>query len=319
MRQAGRYMAEYRRLRERHSLLDMFKTPEISALVTLQPITAFELDAAIIFADILLPMEGMGITLDFPEKEGPRIYNPVRTEDDVSALREFDPEESLGYVLQALRMVRTELDGKVPLIGFAGAPFTLASYMIEGGSSRNFLRTKGMMYQNPELWDRLMSKLSGILSSFLLAQVRAGAQAVQLFDSWIGCLSPADYQDYVLPHTRGIFDALRGDTGVPTIHFGTGNADLLPFMRQAGGDVIGVDWRSSLDVAWRRIGPGVGIQGNLDPVALLAPRSLLMERASAILDQAAGRPGHIFNLGHGVLPPTSELSVHTLVDFVHLR
>ncbi len=319
MRQAGRYMAEYRRLRDKYSLLEMFKTPEIAAVVTMQPINAFELDAAIIFADILLPLEGMGINLDFPEKEGPRISNPVRTEADVSAIRVFDAEESLGYVLQALRMVRTEIDGKVPLIGFAGAPFTLASYMIEGGSSKNYLRTKGMMYQNPDLWDRLMTKLSGIISSFLLAQVRAGAQVVQLFDSWIGCLSPADYQDYVLPHTKRIFDALREAVGIPSIHFGTGNADLLPHMRAAGGDVIGVDWRTTLDVAWRRVGPGVGIQGNLDPVTLMAPRTLLMERVSAILDQAGNRPGHIFNLGHGVLPPTSEDSVQDLVDFVHKR
>jgi uroporphyrinogen decarboxylase len=315
MRQAGRYMSAYRRLRERHSLLEMFKTPAIAAEVTLQPIAAFEIDAAIIFADILLPLEGMGIQLEFAEKEGPRIHNPVRTAADVAALRACEPEADLGYVLQAIRLVQTEIDGKVPLIGFAGAPFTLASYAIEG-AARNFLRTKGMMYENPGLWHQLMSKLAGIVSSFLLAQVRAGAQVVQLFDSWVGCLSPADYRDYVLPHTQQIFRSLK-DAGVPTIHFGTGTADLLPQMRVAGGDMIGVDWRTYLDDAWTRIGPGVGIQGNLDPVTLMAPRAVLMQRAKEILDRAGGRPGHIFNLGHGVLPATPEDSVKALVDFVH--
>jgi uroporphyrinogen decarboxylase len=316
MRQAGRYMAAYRKLREKHSLLDMFKSPEIAAEVTLQPVTAFDLDAAIIFADILLPLEGMGIKLEFAEKEGPRIHNPVRTAADVSGLVVSDPQESLGYILQSLRLVRAEIDGQVPLIGFAGAPFTLASYAIEGGASRNFLRTKGMMYENPELWHQLMAKLTGIISAFLLAQAYAGAQIVQLFDSWVGCLSPADYRDYVLPHTRRIFRSLTS-AGIPSVHFGTGTADLLPLMAEAGGDVIGVDWRTSLDDAWARIGPGLGIQGNLDPVTLLAPRKLLMERTGAILSRAGGRPGHIFNLGHGVLPPTGEDSVKALVDFVH--
>ena len=316
MRQAGRYMAAYRKLRERYALIDMFKTPEIAAEVTLQPIKAYELDAAIIFADILLPLEGMGIELEFAEREGPRIHNPVRAAFDVSALRVGDPEDGLGYVLQALRLVRSETDGKVPLIGFAGAPFTLASYVIEGGSSRTFLRTKGMMYENPEVWDQLMEKLVRIVGPFLLAQARAGAQAVQLFDSWVGCLSPADYREYVLPHMTKIFRPLK-DAGIPSIHFGTGTADLLPLMRQAGGDVIGVDWRTSLDDAWERIGPGAGIQGNLDPVTLIAPRTVLMERTGEILDRASGRAGHIFNLGHGVLPPTPEDSVKALVDFVH--
>lgn len=316
MRQAGRYMAAYRKLRERYALIDMFKTPEIAAEVTLQPIKAYELDAAIIFADILLPLEGMGIELEFAEREGPRIHNPVRAASDVSALRVGDPEDGLGYVLQALRLVRSETDGKVPLIGFAGAPFTLASYVIEGGSSRTFLRTKGMMYENPEVWDQLMEKLVRIVGPFLLAQARAGAQAVQLFDSWVGCLSPADYREYVLPHMTKIFRPLK-DAGIPSIHFGTGAADLLPLMRQAGGDVIGVDWRTSLDDAWERIGPGAGIQGNLDPVTLIAPRTVLMERTGEILDRASGRAGHIFNLGHGVLPPTPEDSVKALVDFVH--
>jgi uroporphyrinogen decarboxylase len=315
MRQAGRYMPAYRKLRERHGLLEMFKTPDIAAEVTLQPILAFELDAAIIFADILLPLEGMGLGLEFAEHEGPKMRNPVRTAGDVDALRECDPEADLGYVLQALRMVRSAIEGKVPLIGFAGAPFTLASYAIEG-AARNFLRTKGMMYASPDLWHRLMDKLSGVITSFLLAQVRAGAQVVQLFDSWVGCLSPADYRDHVLPHSRKIFRALK-ETGVPSIHFGTGTADLLPLMREAGGDVIGVDWRTDLDKAWERIGPGTAIQGNLDPVALLAPRTFLEQRSREILDRIGHRPGHIFNLGHGILPPTPEDAVRALVDFVH--
>lgn len=315
MRQAGRYMSAYRKIREQRSLLEMFKTPEIAAEVTLQPIRAFELDAAIIFADILLPLEGMGIRLEFAEKEGPKIHNPVRTASDVAALRDCDPEADLGYVLKALRMVRAEIDGKVPLIGFAGAPFTLASYAIEG-AARNFLRTKGMMYEHPELWHRLMDKLAGVVGAFLLAQVRAGAQVVQLFDSWVGCLGPADYVDFVLPHSRKVLEALKS-AGIPSIHFGTGTADLLPSMREAGGDVIGVDWRSHLDDAWARIGPGRGAQGNLDPVTLLAPASVLIQRAGQVLERAGGRPGHIFNLGHGILPPTPEDSVKALIEFVH--
>jgi uroporphyrinogen decarboxylase len=316
MRQAGRYMAAYRKLRERFSLIEMFRTPEIAAEVTLQPIKTFDLDAAIVFADILLPLEGMGIKLEFAEKEGPRIHNPVRSAEDIAALEVHDPEDDLGYVLQCLRLVRKEVEGKVPLIGFAGAPFTLASYVIEGGSARSFLRTKGLMYGNRKLWDRLMAKLVRLVSSFLLAQARAGAQIVQLFDSWVGCLSPVDYRDYVLPHTQRIFRSLK-DAGVPSIHFGTCTADLLPLMREAGGDVIGVDWRTSLDDAWTRIGAGVGIQGNLDPAVLIAPPAMLIERAREILERAGGHPGHVFNLGHGVLPLTPEDSVKALVGFVH--
>jgi uroporphyrinogen decarboxylase len=316
MRQAGRYMAAYRKLRERFSLLEMFRTPEIAAEVTLQPVRAFDLDVAIVFADILLPLEGMGIKLEFTEKQGPRIHNPARSAEDIAALEVRDPEEDLAYVLRCLRLVRAEIGGEVPLIGFAGAPFTLASYVIEGGSARNFLRTKGLMYENRNLWDELMAKLVRLISSFLLAQARAGAQAVQLFDSWVGCLSPADYRDYVLPYTQRIFRSLK-DAGVPSIHFGTNTADLLPLMREAGGDVMGVDWRTSLDDAWARVGAGVGVQGNLDPATLLAPRAVLMQRAREILERAGGRPGHIFNLGHGVLPLTPEDSVKALVDFVH--
>jgi uroporphyrinogen decarboxylase len=316
MRQAGRYMAAYRKVREKYSLLEMFKTPDIAAAVTLQPVQAYELDAAIVFADILLPLEGMGVGLEFLEKEGPRLPNPVRTAADVAKLAVPEPEEDLGYVLTCLRIVRAELADKVPLIGFAGAPFTLASYAIEGGSSRNFLRTKGMMYEHPALWNQLMEKLARRVASFLLAQARAGAQVVQLFDSWVGCLSPADYQEYVLPHARYVFQRLR-EADIPSIHFGTGTADLLTLMRAAGGDVVGVDWRTPIDVAWTRVGDGAGVQGNLDPVTLLAPRDVLVRKAGEILDRAGGRPGHIFNLGHGVLPGTPEDSVRALIDFVH--
>ncbi len=316
MRQAGRYMPEYRRIREKYGLLQMFKTPELATEITLQPINAIAVDAAIIFADILLPLEAMGIELEFAAGEGPVIHNPVRRQSDARALRIVHPEADLGYVLESLQMVRRELDGKVPLIGFAGAPFTLASYMIEGGSSRNYLLTKRMMYEERETWELLMEKLTDSLVAYLLAQVRAGAQAVQLFDSWVGCLSPADYRDFVFSFSRKIFQSLRA-VDVPCIHFGTGTGDLLPLMREAGGDVIGADWRVYLDDAWEKIGSSAGIQGNLDPLTLMAPWSLLKERAKEVLDRAAGRPGHIFNLGHGILPSTPVDSVKALADFVH--
>ncbi len=317
MRQAGRYMAEYRMLREKYGLLTMFKTPEIAAEVTLQPVQALSVDAAIIFADILLPLEGMGIQIEFAQGEGPVIHNPVRSRKDAEALRVAHPEEDLGYVLKSLELVKTEISGKVALIGFAGAPFTLASYMIEGGGSRNYILTKKIMYEDSATWALLMDKLAETLTSYLLAQVRSGAHVVQLFDSWVGCLSPADYREFVLPHTARIFDALKAD-GILSIHFGTGTADLLPIMREAGGDVIGADWRTFLDDAWARIGAGrTGIQGNLDPVTLMAPWPVVKRRAIDILCRAAGRPGHIFNLGHGILPATPVDTVRRLADFVH--
>jgi uroporphyrinogen decarboxylase len=316
MRQAGRYMKSYRDIRDKHSLMEMFKTPEIAAEVTLQPVHAFAVDAAIIFADILLPLEGMGIHFDFAP--GPVFQNPLRSQKAIRALRISDPEEDLGYVLQALRMVRAELDGKVPLIGFAGAPFTLASYAIEGGSSANHLWVKGMMYRDPESWNLLMEKLCATILAFLKAQVKAGAQVVQLFDSWVGCLSPTDYRIFVLPHVRQIFQELRRES-IPSMHFGTATAGLLDLMAEAGGDIIGVDWRISLSEAWKFIGADTGIQGNLDPVLLSAPWKVLSGRAAEILAEAEGRPGHIFNLGHGVLPSTPEDSVKALADFVHER
>ncbi len=316
MRQAGRYMAEYRRLREKYGLLQMFKTPEIAAEVTLQPVNALPVDAAIIFADILLPLEGMGTRIEFAEGEGPVIHNPVRNRSDVDALRIAEPQQDLGYVLESLKMVRQELNGRVPLIGFSGAPFTLASYMIEGGSSRNFILTKRLMYEDRDAWDLLMRKLTTTLTSYLLAQIRAGAQVIQVFDSWVGSLSPSDYREYVLGYSRDVLQALR-KAGVPSIHFGTGTGDLLPSMSEAGGDVVGADWRIDLDAAWERIGRTRGIQGNLDPVVLMAPWVVIEGRAKDILDRADGHPGHVFNLGHGILPPTPVDSVKALADFVH--
>ncbi len=309
-------MAEYRKIREKHGLLQMFKTPELAAEVTLQPVNALPVDAAIIFADILLPLEGMGIRIDFPEGEGPVIHNPVRNRSEARALRVANPEEELGYVLKSLQLVRAELNGRLPLIGFAGGPFTLASYAIEGGGSRSYLLTKKTMYGEPQIWSLLMTKLTRTLTAYLLAQVKSGAQVVQIFDSWVGCLSPADYRKYVMPYSQQIFHELR-QTGVPAIHFGTGSGDLLPLMREAGGDVIGADWRVSLDVAWQRVGAGVGIQGNLDPAALMAPWAVLKRSAKEILDRAAGRAGHIFNLGHGILPATPPDAVKALADYVH--
>jgi uroporphyrinogen decarboxylase len=283
--------------------------------VTLQPIRALGVDAAIVFADILLPLEPMGVRLEFAPGEGPVIHDPVRDLAGGEALRIPDPGE-LGYVLDAVRLVRSELPAALPLIGFGGAPFTLASYLVEGGSSRNFLATKKVMYSEPRLWDMVMSKLVETLTGYLIGQARAGADVIQLFDSWIGCLGPADYRDYVLPYSLRLLGRLE-ESGIPTIHFGTGSGDLLGLMREAGGAVVGVDWRTPIDEAWRRVGPGAALQGNLDPVALMAPREHRERRAREVLDAVAGRPGHIFNLGHGILPATPVDSVKALVDFVH--
>jgi uroporphyrinogen decarboxylase len=318
MRQAGRYMAEYRRIREKHGLLEMFKTPEIAAEVTLQPVHALAVDAAIIFADILLPLEAMGLELEFVEGEGPILRNPVRNRTEAEALRVPDPEETLGYVLESLRLVRRELDGKVPLIGFAGAPFTLAGYAIEGGGSRSFIRTKRLMYEQRETWELLMGRITEAVTAYLLKQAAAGAQVVQLFDSWVGCLSPADYRQYVQPYSQAIFRRLAQD-GIPAIHFGTGTGDLLPLMSEAGGDVIGADWRTWIDEAWARAGTDRGIQGNLDPVVLLAPWPVVEKKACEIVDRVQGRSGHIFNLGHGILPQTPVDTVRRLADLIHER
>jgi uroporphyrinogen decarboxylase len=314
MRQAGRYMPEYRALRERHSLLELCRTPELAVEVTLQPIRAFGFDAAILFSDLLIPLDPLGLPFDFHSGEGPVVEKPLRSRADVEALRRFEPREELGMVLEAIRLLRRELE--VPLIGFAGAPFTLATYAIEGGSSKNLARTKELMYGDPDTWHRLAELLAEVVADYLRAQVEAGAQAVQLFDSWIGALDEADYREFALPHVRRIFDGLEG-LAVPQIHFGTATGHLLAVQREAGGTVIGVDWRTPLDEGWERAGDDVAVQGNLDPTLLFAPRERLLARVDDVLRRAGGRPGHIFNLGHGILPGTPVESVKAVVEHVH--
>ncbi|MGB7874775.1 MAG: uroporphyrinogen decarboxylase [Anaerolineales bacterium] len=315
MRQAGRYMAEYRAIREKYSLLEIVQQPELAAEVTLQPVRAFSVDAAILFADILLPLPPMGVDFEFVKGEGPSIHNPIRTQADVDALRPLHPEETLAHVMDAIRLLRTEL-GDTPLIGFSGAPFTVASYMIEGGPSRDYKTTKLMMYSAPETWHTFMEKLSTALAEYLTAQINAGAQVVQLFDSWIGALSPMDYETFVLPYSKKVLDAAHA-TGVPVINFGTGTATLLSLMRQAGGDVIGLDWRVPLDQGWQDIGHDRAVQGNLDPVALFAPIPEMKKRIHDVLGRAEGRPGHIFNVGHGILQHTPEENVKAAVEIIH--
>ena len=316
MRQAGRYMPEYRAIRERHSLLDICRQPELAAQVTLQPVDRLEVDAAILFSDLLLPLEPLGIPFDFVKGEGPVIHEPIRTADDIARLRKFEPRESLGHVLATIRLLRSELTDRVPLIGFGGAPFTLASYAVEGGPSSHYARTKALMYGEPDAWHRLCEALSATVADYLVAQVEAGAQAIQVFDSWVGALSPADYREFALPHTRRVLTAVV-DTGVPVLHFGTGTATLLEAMTEAGGDVIGVDWRVPIDEAWTRIGPERAVQGNLDPTLLLGRVDRLLAGADDVLRRAGGQAGHIFNLGHGILPETPVSHVQTLARFVH--
>jgi uroporphyrinogen decarboxylase len=314
MRQAGRYMAEYRAIRERHSLLEICRTPDLATEVTLQPVHRIDVDAAILFSDLLLPLEPMGLPFDFIRGEGPQIERPIQGEADIDRLRRFEPREALAHVLEAIGQIQRELDGRVPLIGFAGAPFTLASYAIEGGHSNNFAKTKALMYGHPDAWHRLCDTLSSVVADYLVAQIEAGVDAVQVFDSWVGTLSAADYREFALPHTRRIFDAVG--TRVPTIHFGTGTATILEALRDAGGDVIGVDWRIPIDEAWDRIG-GRAVQGNLDPTLLLGPVARMLTQAEDVLRRAAGRPGHIFNLGHGILPSTPVEHVQMLAQYVH--
>jgi uroporphyrinogen decarboxylase len=315
MRQAGRYMPEYRALREKHSLLDICKTPELSLAVTLQPLR-LGVDAAILFADILLPLEPMGAPFEFAKGEGPVIHEPIRDARAIARLRVIDPAEGLGYVLAAIRLIRRELDGKTPLIGFAGAPFTLASYLVEGGKSSHFEKTKRLMYSEPAAWNELMGKLAEVVRRYLRAQVEAGAQAVQLFDSWVGQLSPDDYRQYVMPHVAHVLGDVE-KLGVPVIHFGTGTGALLALQREAGGTVIGVDWRMPLDEAWSKVGADVAVQGNLDPTVLFAPWQVVSQATERVLARAEGRRGHVFNLGHGILPETPVDTVARLVDFVH--
>ena len=317
MRQAGRYMSEYRALRERYSILELIKTPDLATEVTLQPIKAFNLDAAIIFADILTLLESIGLNLEFVKGDGPVIHNPIRTAADVEALAVRPVEETLGFTLQAIKQVKNELTDRVPLIGFSGAPFTLASYAIEGGGSRNYIMAKSLMYERTQVWHSLMEKLAAAVGDYLRAQAAAGAQVLQLFDSWVGALSPADYQEYVLPHSRRAIESATSERDVPLIHFGTGTAGMLPLLKAAGGDVIGVDWRTDLAAAWNQLGDNVAVQGNLDPVILFAPVPQIKQQAARILDGVRGKPGHIFNLGHGILQHTPVEHVAALVDFVH--
>lgn len=316
MRQAGRYMPEYRALRKKYSILELCEHPEAAAEVTLQPVRAFEVDAAILFADILLPVRPMGMSLTFVKGEGPCLSKPIRTAQDVARLRAFNPKEGLGYVLEAVRLVRAELEGKTPLIGFAGAPFTLASYMIEGGPSKDYRNTKAMMHGNPKAWRALMQKITQVTGAYLSAQAEAGAQALQLFDSWAGQLSKSDYDAFVLPYSRKVLKA-ASKTGVPVIHFATGTSHFLESFRDAGADVIGVDWRLGLDEAWKRIGYGRAVQGNLDPIHLQLPRPQLKKAVREVLKRAGGRRGHIFNLGHGVLTHTPPDNVRAVTEWVH--
>ena len=309
-------MPEYRALRQRYSLLELCARPELAVEVTLQPLNAIEVDAAILFSDLLLPFTPMGLPFDFLKGEGPQIENPIRVASDVDRLRTFEPRESLGHVLETIRLLRVELADRVPLLGFGGAPFTLASYAIEGGPSTSYARTKAFMYSEPVAWHRLCERFAEVMSTYLRAQIEAGAQAIQIFDSWAGALGRSDYREFALPHSKRIFESLA-DTGVPLIHFGVGTAAILREIAEAGGDVIGLDWRQPLDEGWATVGFDRGVQGNLDPTLLLGPRARLFVAADDVLRRAGGRPGHIFNLGHGVLPNTPLENVQALARHVH--
>ena len=315
MRQAGRYMKVYRDLKEKYTFLEMCKTPELACEVTMQPLNVLDVDAAIIFADILLPLEPMGTGLEFTAGDGPVIPRPVRNKKAVENLLQVNAEEQLGFVGDAIKLVRKEIDGKIPLIGFAGAPFTLCSYMIEGGKSRDFTMTKMMMYDAPDVWNLLMDKVCTILVNYLKMQVEAGAQAIQIFDSWVGCLNPHDYQKYIMPHLKRVFNRLK-DFGVPLINFSTGTSTILNLVQQSGGDVVSFDWRIEIDEARKILGPEQPVQGNLDPVTLFAPLPIIRERVHDIL-RRAGPKGHIFNLGHGILQHTPVDHVKAVAEMVH--
>jgi uroporphyrinogen decarboxylase len=314
MRQAGRYMAEYRAVRKQYSLIEICKRPKVAAQVTIEAAEILNVDAAIIFADLLLPLEVMGLPFHFAAGEGPKVEKPIRTAEDISNLR-TDSAAELGYVSEAIQIVCKHFGDRLPVIGFCGAPFTLASYMIEGGGSRNYIHTKKMMYSAPVAWNELMTKLVSVTAEYSADQVRAGAATIQIFDSWVGCLSVEDYRRYVLPHVTTLVGRLR-KTGVPIIYFGTDSATLLPSMKESGAEVIGLDWRIPLDAGWRSLGYAGAVQGNLDPVLLFADWNELKLRAEAILRQAAGRPGHIFNLGHGILPETPVDNVKALCSYI---
>ena len=315
MRQAGRYLESYQKVRAKNDVLTICKTPELSAKVTVAAVDELGVDAAILFADIMLPLDALGVKLELVDGVGPVIQKPVGNMEDVEKFEGFAPKDQVPYVIDSIRLVKQTLDDRIPLIGFSGAPFTLASYLIEGRPSRDFARTKKMMYSQPDVWNALMSRLSIIVSSYLQAQISAGVDAVQLFDSWSGCLSPTDYQEFVMPYNKEILETI-GTNPIPRVHFGVGTAGILRIMKEAGGDVIGVDWRVPIDEAWEQIG-NVAIQGNLDPATLLGRRSLLEARTKEILSRIGGRPGHVFNLGHGVLPETPVENAKELVQFVH--
>ncbi len=315
MRQAGRSLPEYRELRKHHDLFSVCRQPELCAEVTLQPVRAHGVDAAVMFADIMLPVIGMGVDVELVENVGPVIADPVRTSDDVERLHVPDPEEAVPFILEAVRLVRAELPAEKAVIGFAGGPFTVAGYLIEGKPTREFVQTKRCMYAQPEVWHALMDKLADTFVAYLRAKVTAGADVIQLFDSWVGTLSAEDYEEFVAPYSARVLAAVD----VPTIHFGTGTTHLLPAMREAGGDVIGLDWRMPIEVGWEIVGPDRGVQGNLDPALLLGPFERVATAANRILDAVAGRRGHIFNLGHGVLPDTDPADLARLVELVHAR
>lgn len=316
MRQSGRFLPEYRKIRNKYSLIDICKNPELCAEVSVLPVDILGVDAAILFADIMLPLEGMGVKFEIADGIGPVIRSSLSDFQSVRSLTTLEPDSDVPYVLEAISATKRLLDSSVPLIGFCGAPFTLASYLIEGHATRDFFETKKLMYKNPETWHLLMDKLSTSMGTYLRAQAGAGVDAVQLFDSWVGCLSPTDYHTYVLPYSQKVFSYLRG-RAIPCIHFGTGTATILEEMRQAGGDVFSIDWRIPIDVAWRKLGYDVAIQGNLDPTVLLADTDLIKSRAADILTRVGNRSGHIFNLGHGILPETPQENVRQLVEFVH--
>jgi uroporphyrinogen decarboxylase len=314
MRQAGRYLPEYRAIRDRVGFMELCKSPRLAAEVMLATVQRLGVDAAIIFSDLLPILEPMGLDLEFAQGEGPVIHNPVRTAIDVDRVRELDDVDRVGFVMDTVRATRAGLDASIPVIGFAGAPFTLAGYCIEGGTSRAWLHTKSLMYSHESAWHDLLARIARAVSRYLVAQIDAGAHAVQLFDSWVGCLSPDDYRRYVLPHSRAAL--AEAAKRVPTVHFATGNPALLPLLREAGGSVIGIDWRIDLDVAWAAVGHDRAVQGNLDPAILLSDRDTVRRRVHEILDRVGGRPGHIFNLGHGILPQTPVENVLELVATV---
>ncbi len=316
MRQAGRYLPEYRELRKKYSFWEMCRTPELAVEVTLQPLRRMEIDAAILFSDILVPLVPMGAAIEFYEGKGPVVEKPIRSAADLASLKVIDANETVPFVMEAIRILRRELEGKVPLIGFSGAPFTLASYLVEGGGSKQYQHVKTLMYANPEVFHKLMDMISDTVISYLSAQIEAGAQVVQLFDSWVGCLGPLDYAEYVYPYNRKIFDALEV-YDVPKIHFANQASTLLDQVVAAGGDIIGLDWRQDLKKAWDLIGPDHGVQGNFEPIALFAPIPEIRKRVKRIIEQAENRNGHIFNLGHGILPTTPIDHAKAMIDAVH--